>query len=394
MKHAQNILKFAIAGCILALGVKADELKPDYLIGYTEGRNDIPDGQFANWITNRACIVNADGTGRRLVAEELTKKPNSWNQFAGWSPDGKKAVVLALWESPENAAWEREHKTFRMTEGWLADSCLMDLATGKVTNLTEIDRVSIYNTGLFFLPNGAGLGFTPLIKGISKPFVMDLDGHNKRDVSGKGEGFAYGYSASPNGKRISYHENYQIYISNTDGSGKIKVETGHSFNFAPTWSPDGQWLIFVSGEHYNCHPYIVRSDGTGLRKLADRGGYRGVIERLKTPDFHSESSDVPVWSPSGKHVYYTAKVGESIELMRVSPTGEPEQLTHSKPGTKHYHPSVSPDGNWVLFGLDRSGIMQLYVARADGQAAYPITSVPANSCAMHGSWQPKPPNSK
>ena len=133
MKQAQNILNFAIAGCILALVVKADESKPDYLIGYTEGRNDIPDGQFANWITNRACIVNADGTGRRLVAEELTKKPNSWNQFAGWSPDGKKAVVLALWESPENAAWEREQKTFRMTEGWLADSCLLDLATGTFT---------------------------------------------------------------------------------------------------------------------------------------------------------------------------------------------------------------------------------------------------------------------
>jgi Tol biopolymer transport system component len=138
----------------------------------------------------------------------------------------------------------------------------------------------------------------------------------------------------------------------------------------------------------------VKSDGTGLRKLADRGGYRGVIERLKTPDFHSESSDVPVWSPSGKHVYYTAKVGESIELMRVSPTGEPEQLTHSEPGTKHYHPSVSPDGNWILFGSNRSGIMQLYVAKADGQAAYPITSVPSNSCAMHGSWQPKPSHSK
>ena len=99
---------------------------------------------------------------------------------------------------------------------------------------------------------------------------MDPDGRNKRDVSGQGGGFAYGYSASPDGKRISYHENYQIYLSNPDGSEKRKVETRNPFNFAPQWSPDGEWLLFVSGEHYNCHPHVVKKDGTGLKKIADR----------------------------------------------------------------------------------------------------------------------------
>jgi len=26
--------------------------------------------------------------------------------------------------------------------------------------------------------------------------------------------------------------------------------------------------------------------------------YRGVVERLGMPDFHSESSDIPAWSPA------------------------------------------------------------------------------------------------
>jgi Tol biopolymer transport system component len=358
------------------------------LIGYTEGRNDLEGGQFVNWRTNRACLVRPDGTGRKVIAEELTRKENAWTQFAGWSPDGQQAVILSLWESPKNAEWEREHKTFRMTEGWLVDTCLLDMATGTINNLTAVDRVSSYNTGLFFRPDGAGYGFTPLIDGVSKPFVMDRDGRNKRDVSGSGGGFAYGYSASPDGTRISYHENYQIHVSNADGSEKRKIETGKPFNFVPQWSPDGEWLMFVSGEHYNCHPHIVRKDGMGLRKLADRGGYRGVVERLKHPDFHSESSDVPVWAADGKSVYYTAKVGGSIELMRVSLDGTVEQLTKSQPGVRHYHPSSSPDGRWILFGSDRSGIMQLYVARADGSDARAVTNVPANSCAMHGHWQP------
>jgi TolB protein len=358
------------------------------LIGYTEGRNDIEGGQFLNWKTKRACVVRADGTDRKVLALELIQNDQSWTQFAGWSPDGTRALIVSLWESPENAAWEREHKTFRMTEGWMVDTCLLDLDKGSIENLTAIERVSIYNTGLFFLTDGSGYGFTPLINGISKPYVMALDGRNKRDVSSQGDGFAYGYSASPDGKLISYHENYQIYLSNTDGSNKRRIETGNPFNFVPSWSPDGERLLFVSGEHYNCHPYIVQRDGSGLRKLADRGGYPGVVEVLKHPDFHSASSDIPVWGMDGRSVFYTANVEGSVELMRVDLDGTTTQLTKSKRGTRHYHPAVSPDGKWILFGSDRSGTMQLYVAAVDGTGSRPVTQVPEGYCAMHGYWQP------
>jgi len=374
--------------CVSAERVGAEAPRPTRWVGYTLGRNDLPEGQYVNWTTNRACVVRADGTDRRMIGEALITKDRSWTQFAGWSPDGSQAVVLSLWESPENAAWERAHQTFRMTEGWLVDVCLVDLATGAITNLTAIDRISIYNTGLFFLADGSGYGFTPLIDGVSKPYVMDLDGRNKRDVSGDGDGFAYGYSASPDGKLISYHENYQIYIANLDGSGRRRIETGQPFNFVPQWSPAGTWLLFLAGEHYNCHSHIVRRDGTNLHKLADRGGYRGVVERLKHPDFHSESSDVPVWAHDGQSVYYTAQVGQSIELMRVSLAGRVQQLTASPAGTRHYHPSPSPDGEWLLFGSDRDGRMQLYVSHADATAAQPVTGVSAGWCAMHGHWQP------
>lgn len=147
-------------------------------------------------------------------------------------------------------------------------------------------------------------------------------------------------------------------------------------------------MLFVAGEHYNCHPHIVRRDGSGLRKVADRQGYRGVVEFLDVPDFHGGSSDVPLWSPDGKWIYYTAKVGESVELMRASLTGNIEQLTQTSNGRLNYHPKFSPDGQWVVFGSNRAGTRQLYIMRAEGGGAYPITRVKPGWGAMWPHWQP------
>jgi Tol biopolymer transport system component len=357
-------------------------------LGYTEFRTDLPGGRHANVRTMRAAVVRADGTGRKRVGDELAKEADTWAQFAGWSPDGQAAVVGVGWQSPENARWEEEHKTFRMEEGkWRYDTCLLDPATGKTTNVTAVDRVSHYNSGLFFLPGGKGLGFTALINGVSKPHLMDTDGKNKRDVSGGG-GFAYGYSASPDGKHICYHQDYQLYVSAADGSGKRHVKTGNRFDFAPSWSPDGRWLLFLGGEHYDCHPHVVRPDGTGLKKLADRGGYKGVVEFLDVPDFHGGSSDVPVWAPDGSAVYYTAKVEKSVELLRVTLDGTATRLTRSPDGTHHYHPQPSPDGKWLAYGSKRDGVRNLYVMNLADQSERRITAAKAGTAAMWPHWQP------
>ena len=138
---------------------------------------------------------------------------------------------------------------------------------------------------------------------------MDRDGRNKQDLTKGSREFAYGFNASKDGRRIAYHKSYQVYVADADGSNARHIPTGHPFNFAPQWSPDGRHLLFVSGEHYNCHPYVANADGTGLRKLADRNGYRGVIEFLDVPDFHSGSSDIPAWSADGTSIFYTARVG-------------------------------------------------------------------------------------
>jgi Tol biopolymer transport system component len=388
MKVAATILATLLA--CARTSHAADAPSPPGWLGYTELRTNLPGGRHANVRTMRAALVKPDGTGRRLIANELADGPDAWTQFAGWSPDGSTAIVGRGWQSPDNARWEEEHRQFRFTAGaWSYDSYLVNLSSGHAENVTAVERVSFYNSGLFFWPGDAGkLGFTALIDGNSHPFRMDRDGRHKTDLPRASTEFTYGFSATRDGKRIAYHKAYQVFVANADGSDARKVETGRPFNFGPTWSPDGQWVLFLSGEHDHSHPHAARADGSGLRKLADRGDYRGVVEFLDVPDFHGGSSDVPTWSADGRSIFYTAPARDAVELFRAGLEGEPQRLTTSTPGTLHYHPVPSPDGKWLAYGSRRAGVRHLFVLRLADHHEQQLTHSPPGHAAMWPHWQP------
>jgi Tol biopolymer transport system component len=364
---------------------------PDLLIGFTEYRTDLPGGRFVNDRTRRAVVIKANGTGRRVLAKELTDKKGYWTQFYGWSPDGKTAILLRTWESEENGKWEHKHRQFRyIAGGWLVDGYLVNLASGKATNVTGVERVSHFNEGLAYMPrNPAKLRFSGMVAGKTRPYVMDLDGKNKRELSKDYPNLVHGMSLSPDGKRGAYEDRaYRLFLAGSDGSNPKEIKTGQRFHLMPTWSPDGAWVLFVAGEHYNCHPHVVKADGTGLKKLASRNGYRGVIDYLDVDDFHGGSSDLPVWAPDSKSVFYTAKVGSNVELFRVSLNGKSERLTDTPAGSMHYHPNPSQDGKRLLYGSKRDGVRQLYVMRLSDKKEDRITNLKKGHAAMWASWQP------
>ena len=119
----RDLLRLGAAAAALgpgALAADKDDAPPDLLIGYTEFRTDLPGGRYVNSWTRRAVVVKADGTGRRALAEELTRDKGYSTHFYGWSPHGKTAVLLRSWESEENGKWEEAHKQFRYSaDGWL-----------------------------------------------------------------------------------------------------------------------------------------------------------------------------------------------------------------------------------------------------------------------------------
>jgi Tol biopolymer transport system component len=387
----RHFLRLGAAAAVLgpaALAADADAW-PETLIGYTEFRTDLPGGRYVNQATFRAVVVKADGTGRRVLSEELTREKNSWTQLRGWSPDGEVAVFSREWMSDENGQWEEEHKDFRYPkDGYSCDGYLFDLATGKATNVTAVERVSHANQYLQFWPDEKTLYFQAIVDGTSRPYLMDLNGKNKRELIRKTPSLVHGMSVSPDGKRGAYEDSaYRLFLADADGSNATQIKTGLRFHLLPSWSPDGAWVLFVAGEHYDCHPHVVKADGTGLKKLASRNGYRGVIDYLDVYDFHDGSSDLPVWAPDGQSVFYTAKVGKNVELFRVTLDGKSEQLTETAAGSMHYHPNPSPDGKWVLYGSKRDGVRQLYVMRLGDKKERRITDLKEGHAAMWASWR-------
>jgi Tol biopolymer transport system component len=328
-----------------------DDTPPDALIGYTEFRTDLPGGRYVNEWTMRAVVVKADGTGRRVLAEELTREAGSWTQFVGWSPDGKAAGLSRNWKSEEVGKWEEEHKTFRpVGEGFRHDAYLVELASGKATKEAPVEDKKK----------------SALIKSL-----------------------VHGRSISPDGKRCAFEDpGYRLFLADADGSKAKQVETGLWFHLMPSWSPDGSWVLFVAGEHYDCHPHVLKADGTGLKKLASRNGYRGVIDFLDVYDFHDGSSDLPVWAADDKSVFYTAKVGRNVELFRVTLEGKSAQLTETPAGSMHYHPAASPDGKGLVYGSKRDGVRQLYVMRLNDKKEWRITDLKKGHAAMWAHWQP------
>jgi hypothetical protein len=75
--HFLRYLPLALVAATLTSGTLLSgpqvESPPDLLIGYTEHCTDLPGGRHANVKTRRAVVIKADGTGRRVLAEELTR---------------------------------------------------------------------------------------------------------------------------------------------------------------------------------------------------------------------------------------------------------------------------------------------------------------------------------
>jgi dipeptidyl aminopeptidase/acylaminoacyl peptidase len=159
-----------------------------------------------------------------------------------------------------------------------------------------------------------------------------------------------------------------IFTVAVDGSASPQQLTGGDFeDAAPSWSPDGRRIAFVSGrqEHWDAEVerdiFIVDAEG-------------GEPERLTGGDSRHEA---PSWSPDGSSIACRWAPGGldyprhgQIAVLDAS-TGERRVLTESLDRNCAPYPEVREplwDGDSIVFVLEEAGYNPLYRVAADGSA--------------------------
>lgn len=173
-------------------------------------------------------------------------------------------------------------------------------------------------------------------------------------------GFSLDQSAtwSPDGRRITYSSNSDIYIMNANGSGRVNITGNRAIDVSPTWSPDGRQIAFVSDRTGSPKVYVMNSDGSGVRKITS-GRY----------------DTSPSWSPSNdiNRIAFVRVEGSEANIFTVNPDGSDEQRLTRSSG-RNETPSWSPDGHYIAFSSTRGGAKDIYVMYLNGENQKQLTT--------------------
>ncbi len=183
-----------------------------------------------------------------------------------------------------------------------------------------------------------------------------IDNGNNLTVAPAGAEFP---TFSPDGSRVIYSLQNQLYMINVDGKGS-PIELGAGS--APTWGPKGQ-LAYSGCDAGGCGIMIRNPDNADPPK------------RLT-----GSPNDIPTsWSPDGDNISYYSNVGGNYDLFFVNTAGGVQQVT--KDAGNNVGGGWGPDGSHVAFLSDRDGTWSLYIAKWDGTDATKIAIAP------QGDWQ-------
>ena len=171
-----------------------------------------------------------------------------------------------------------------------------------------------------------------------------------------------------------YDEHFEVYDFDRATGKYVNLTNTRGYDAEGSWSPDGQLIAFTSNrraysakltdeeqENFAIDPaylndiYLMRADGSGLRRLTSAPGYDGG----------------PFFSPDGKRLCWRRFTpnGAIAEVWTMNVDGsDKKQLTRL--GAMSWAPYYHPSGEYLIFTTNRHGFanFELYLIDAAGKS--------------------------
>jgi len=172
---------------------------------------------------------------------------------------------------------------------------------------------------------------------------------------------------SPDGRRLAFlrslsHDIADIYVVDVDGTDPPKRLTfDNRYVAGLRWSADGQGVLFSSNRAGNFKLWRMPADGGEPEWLAAVGAY--------DPGGFSVSAE-------GNYLAYEEWDYEiNVYSLLLTAPDTPDSARRVVASTRwDYHPQVSPDGQRIAFGSNRSGTFEVWVSEADGRRPMRLTT--------------------
>ncbi|MFH1826411.1 MAG: hypothetical protein ABH823_03885, partial [bacterium] len=294
--------------------------------------------------------------------EKLIDLIHEWGNFAYYFPDGPFYLVYGkslgvLWHE-----WlaEAKHKYLKQKE-----------ALGQTMEPRLLTDSGHYNLKPKWSRDGQYLYYQQTDYG-SYPSVQRIGADGKTDEKLiETYVFANNLSLDPAGKKLYYTkvDTYKNYYSYRDlwvydlETGRTRPITVGQRVLDADLSPDGRKIVFVKNGLTSHQLMTMNAAGSEPQRLCSFEAQA----KYYSPRFSPDGSRVAVakWVPGGRQKIYLVD----------SLTGEQTRLTADTGNATEANPCFSPDGDYVYFDSDLTGIVNLYAYHLLSESLSRVTNV-------------------